>query len=870
MEIRSKKGFFFSTDAILALGIFVVAIILIIQLRPAPSAIEYETILADDIMIALSSIKVSESQSPTIKAMISNEELTQSQMGISLAELVSELWSEDQAQKAEQILSEIISSLPNSFKVSFTINQEDLYEFNDINSLRTIAKSTRLVSGINKSQPSRGYSANLFFTSAGRRSTSEYVYFDGLTGMGNIAAYVFLPSESSVHRITMEVSAASEFELLINGNSCGIYDPPNSDNTIRADVFEVQESETCNFTSIFTEGQNALQFRFTTDDLQRRYFSGGFARIFYVSEHENTHLRSYHDGLVTERIYINGVDKLVNIFSGFYFPGDITDMKVHLHFENQAPDNNPIYLRIADKIVYNTKVRGEIAVTLDNATLSSYMPYGFISGTTVPYRLGHLESITINDTKGSADAMITVESSESMVKKGGGCDFPHDGSIASICDNPNILERLHASQIATEALAVSFLNHTGNRMGIVAYHAIVPPGQVLGLTDDIEAVNYSIWNIVGQTSPLCFTCAIRSSATELRTNSDPTKRRAILLMSDGYTNRCRSSPTACGEANALQEAISEACNIWEQDKITIYTVGYGSGADSEGLRNISEGCTDGQHFDAQNLTELINIYINISTMIDSLFYQDQIPLVEGNVNSKLFPTSYIEATYIPYHHEKFGLLTITGQTPGFTNQGTTGSLSVSNPDMIREASVLSYSADKWTKSISINAMPFYDIEDYGLNYTQIGDPFRINVPIGMVQPGTNTFHLELTNISYASPDNKITYTAYMNNSVNAYSTVVRKGDGCLWHVEQEDGNVFQIRIPSSYSGAKICSYQNATYDTEDAYDISAYALLSQLDIDNNGLVDIYLADQDLTIESSIIEDVPSLWGPALFEVRVGR
>ena len=866
MAIRHNKGFFFSTDALLALGVFMIAMILIIQLRPTTSPSQDTTIIADDILRGLSSIIVNESKSPTIIAMIASEEINTEQQKISVAELVAEYWSENNTIIASLILEESIESILGGISASFAVSHDNLIEFDNHESLRAISRSTRLVSGIEAGVPSRGYSASLFFTSDGRRSTSEYLYFDGLTGMGNIKRKLYLPNDASVYNITMEINTPSNFSVRINDNDCGYY-VPTATSEIRADRFNIIESAECNYSTIFLSGQNMVDIIFDTDNPQQKYISGGFIRIFHNSVEDNDHLIIKHDNLITERIYFNGVDELINIFSGFHFPGDITDMSIHLHMQNDAPENNRFYIRIGDKIVYNTDDTGEITVDITNETISSYMQYSDISGITVPIRMGHLESNMTNETGGSADAMVTIQSSSSMNT----CDYPYDSSFSSGCDGTNnYIERLLASRIATEALAIEFLNGTDNRMGVVPYHSTPPPGRVLGLTGDLNTVINHIWGNLGSTNPVCFTCAIVTAGNRLRTESDPTKRRAILLMSDGYTNRCYGSPPACGETNALNEAIASACDMWDQDKITIFTVAYGLGADSDGLRAISEGCTDGMHFDAANLTELIDIYINISKQIESLSYQEQIPIIEGDISSVLMPGSYIEATYHPYYQEQFGLLTIRGQTPSFTSQGTQGLLSINNPDMLRDASVLSYSGDRWTSMVSVNNNVFYNISDYGANYTMIGDPYRIMVPLELLMSGNNDFILSLTNVSYASPDNKITYTAYINNSISAYGQVVARAEGCNWNIMQADGNIFSISIPSSYTGAKECHYHNQSYDTGDAYDISAYSLISQLDINNDGSIDIYLTEQDLIIESNVIENVPSLWGPALFEVRVGR
>jgi hypothetical protein len=162
------------------------------------------------------------------------------------------------------------------------------------------------------------------------------------------------------------------------------------------------------------------------------------------------------------------------------------------------------------------------------------------------------------------------------------------------------------------------------------------------------------------------------------------------------------------------------------------------------------------------------------------------------------------------------------------------------------------------------------VSEYGANITTIGDPFRILIPGPPFESGPNPVTVSISNATFASPTNRITYRLRFDNRVSAYSSVLERGEGCHWTAQQENLENLTISIPKDYAGTKTCSYTDASYDPADAYDVSAYALFEQLDIDDNGLIDVLLDEQDLTIESTIIEDVPSLWGPALFEVRISR
>ena len=108
----------------------------------------------------------------------------------------------------------------------------------------------------------------------------------------------------------------------------------------------------------------------------------------------------------------------------------------------------------------------------------------------------------------------------------------------------------------------------------------------------------------------------------------------------------------------------------------------------------------------------------------------------------------------------------------------------------------------------------------------------------------------------------------MLNGFADYSSVVARSDGCSWTVSFEDGTETTIRIPSNYNGADTCSFTDGIYDTDDALDNSVYQLFSNLDFDNNGRLNVNIDENNLNVNALIISKVPSLWGPAIVEIRV--
>ena len=55
---------------------------------------------------------------------------------------------------------------------------------------------------------------------------------------------------------------------------------------------------------------------------------------------------------------------------------------------------------------------------------------------------------------------------------------------------------------------------------------------------------------------------------------------------------------------------------------------------------------------------------------------------------------------------------------------------------------------------------------------------------------------------------------------------------------------------------------------EDAYDDAAYRLFTKLDFDGDGKLEVKFDENNLAVDSLTVSDIPSLWGPAIIEVRV--
>ena len=335
-------------------------------------------------------------------------------------------------------------------------------------------------------------------------------------------------------------------------------------------------------------------------------------------------------------------------------------------------------------------------------------------------------------------------------------------------------------------------------------------------------------------------------------------------MSDGEaTTTCAQQPNLTARADGVQAAW-DACN----KGISVYTIAFGADANITTMQRMN--CSGGRSFNATNASKLEVVYKEIAGEIGKLSFVEQTLNVTGLSKSVVYADSYIEFNYSA-PEAKFNTVPIGFETDRFGNSVSSGTLTIYPNTSVSDAKVTSYSGTKWTDKLVINGVTVYKLSDYGNDYTILGDPFAVNIPVGNINEGDNSITistgLNATNSTGGSNDSRVIYTLLLKG-IGDYSTVVAKSDGCSWTVSFEDGTGTTIKVPSTYSGADLCTFSTKTYDTNDALDNAVFELFSNLDIDKDGKLDVNIEASNLDVSTLTISKVPSLWGPAIIEIRV--
>ncbi len=318
------------------------------------------------------------------------------------------------------------------------------------------------------------------------------------------------------------------------------------------------------------------------------------------------------------------------------------------------------------------------------------------------------------------------------------------------------------------------------------------------------------------------------------------------------------------ETAPMLNANYSSCRANSDINATVHSVGFGpvtTCAFSEKTLRAIASCGNGSYYASDNATQLQQIYQNISQSILQFSYFQQTAInAGGNASGILYPDSYIEFNYTE-QPTPFGL--ILGIEKKFSD-ASSGVFEIPQGSKLLDTRTISYSGPRWTDNVKINNVDAYKLSNYGINYILLGDPYSIEIPIGLVSTTMNntinlTTGLSPTNVTSGSAENKIIYTIAKNFS--AFSPITPSAEGCIWTIQFEDWTNLTTAIPSGYNGTSLCyyTYQQQVYSTNDALQVAVYNLLRELDFDLDNLVDVKFSQQSFSIDLSQITGIPYTW-----------
>jgi len=830
MKNIKKRAVFFSLDSLIALAIIVFTVLLV---YPYISSSSHHSEVQEDFAQVFSTLKIGEVNDSYVASLIAQGDIYD--LNQSVLEQIGEFYITNKTL-AKQLASAMFSYLDTSENIGIWYGGNLVASKNSTpyESAKNIEVVTHRVSGLSNIEQNgsiTGYSARAWLANG---MAQKYFYFGGYAGDGNIS--VIINYSGDLTNVDIEMAVNKDFDLFINGNPSGHYENSSSE-------FAPSKYDLSAYNSSFNDGENTLEL--VADGL---YIAGGYIRIVYDSSEGYSQPTRY---------YFPGIEGLINIYDGFYVPGQLNALNILLHMNSSYE----MFFTVGNITVYEGNTSGEEVITISNSELDSELDYSEISQKTTPIRLGLKNATYVS--KRPADSFSVTDISGSMCGdcSGTSCSI---GSCCGIgcwkCDNDepkcnscggSCQSMIGNARQANKEFVDIVLNYSGNRVGLVAYESNVDLADWHNLSNNSASLKSKIdsWRAVGGT---CICCGINTAADTLNASSYGGRFKSIVIMSDGEANvQCARQ----GTGNAKNDAILAACQAFNNSNIKVYAIGFGPSSDNATLQAIA-ACGNGSYYFA-NTTNLIEVYKRVASDVLEASYSEQTIEAGSGVYTQLYPDSYIEFNYTK-SPTPYGLIT-TLESQFYDSYY--GNFSISPDSEIVESQAVSYSGPRWTDRVEINSLGVYNLSFYGSDYTQLGDPYPIRIPNSLVQDGNNavkvTTGVSPMNTTEGSPYKKIIYTTRQNAS--SYSEIVALADGCNWELEFETGPDADIKVPGSYTGADNCYYkssgQNISND-KDAFQLATFSLLQLLDSDKDGRVDVKFTEQNLEISASEITGVP--------------
>ncbi|MBN2014869.1 MAG: hypothetical protein JW778_06785 [Candidatus Altiarchaeota archaeon] len=340
------------------------------------------------------------------------------------------------------------------------------------NDSSTSTHSTRILVGFGSGLPTFAHISSASLDSLTSKSGSDYAYFGGFVGQGNISRFIDLPSDANITRVYLELNPGEDFKLYINNIQCpgpgpgGIFDGMGLD--LSASKWDLTSCK-----NLFSAGRNWVSINFTSTN-EYDFVGGGFLKVDYIT--------GEWDRIPDFTTYwFPGIKGLINVYSGFYVPGNLNDIEVYLHYFHDLPDVNT-YFTIADKTIYESDTLGEVNVTLDWLYLSNKfggpgLLVSALSNKTVPLKWGTDEFAVMASGKGTADAVLITDVSGSMFAYAWSCDVIASSSCdcsqasnGKYCFAPCCRKRINVAMDVDKEFVEQILNTSGTSVGLVSYN----------------------------------------------------------------------------------------------------------------------------------------------------------------------------------------------------------------------------------------------------------------------------------------------------------------------------------------------------------------------------------------------------------------
>lgn len=450
MELK-KEGAFFSIDALIAVAIIFLIIIIAF---PIVRETRQQTELHYDIIKSLSSLKVGDYDNVYVQSLITSGLITDKDK--TLLEQIGEFYITN-PDIAKNIGSSILSGIKTNENIGIwygttLIASKNSSSYNPPGSI-LIDTARQAITGIQNGTNVTGFSARAFLSSGLR---DEYFYFGGYVGDGNISTQI--EYSGNITGARMELAINHDFKLYVNNILTGSY--PASPSEFTPGNYSIPISN-------FNSGENLIEIKGNN-----LHIAGGFIKITYEANVQYEQPQKYK---------FPGITGLINLYDGFYIPAVPNHLSISLHLNTNG---TAVLFNIGNVTLYNSSTSQEETITFSNSQLSSVLDYNSLAGKTTPLRLGLQNVSFISNGSRNADVFSVTDISGSM----GG-------------------QKIADAKAGNNLLIDVILNYSGNKVGLSGYDTWARKSNFHSLSNNNDSLKSKVnsWNAGGYT---CICCGI--------------------------------------------------------------------------------------------------------------------------------------------------------------------------------------------------------------------------------------------------------------------------------------------------------------------------------------------------------------------------
>lgn len=197
----------------------------------------------------------------------------------------------------------------------------------------------------------------------------------------------------------------------------------------------------------------------------------------------------------------------------------------------------------------------------------------------------------------------------------------NSGSMRDKADSADLQTKLEAVKHAAKLFTDKFAGSTNTRIGLVVFadtQTYANSPVTAALTNDFAAIKSSIDSInTTSISGTCLECGLHKANGELAAHGRPSAKKVFVLLTDGLANATIDqqyvSSTNPGQQAAEEKAMDEARNIYNQSRVSIYSIGIGADVNNNFLQLMANE-TGAKYYFAPSSTDLDEIYTDISRL----------------------------------------------------------------------------------------------------------------------------------------------------------------------------------------------------------------------------------------------------------------